>query len=213
MYLSSRCRTVMLGLCLSLLLPLAAEAQTMRAFDPGTQGSGGAVRHRAPAMSYRPSRAQPDPAYDARIVSFATKLSPGSILVDTGEKFLYLVMAGGKAKRYGIGVGREGFGWSGDVKVGRKATWPTWTPPSAMIERQPELVRYASGMPGGPENPLGARALYLYDGGRDTMFRIHGTNEPGSIGRNVSSGCIRMLNENVVDLYSRVKVGARVVVR
>ena len=117
------------------------------------------------------------------------------------------------AVRYGVGVGREGFGWSGTVRVGAMAEWPTWTPPAEMIQRRPELVTYAeTGMAGGPDNPLGARAMYLFDGGRDTMYRIHGTNEPWSIGQNVSSGCIRMLNEDVSDLYSMVQVGAKVIV-
>jgi lipoprotein-anchoring transpeptidase ErfK/SrfK len=117
------------------------------------------------------------------------------------------------AIRYGVGVGREGFGWSGVVRVGAKQEWPSWTPPAAMIERRPELVAYAAGMPGGPDNPLGARALYLYDGGRDTMFRIHGTNEPWSIGQNVSSGCIRMLNAHVTELYRMARIGTKVIVK
>jgi lipoprotein-anchoring transpeptidase ErfK/SrfK len=122
------------------------------------------------------------------------------------------VLKNDQALRYGVGVGKEGFGWSGTVKVGRKAEWPTWTPPAEMIQRRPELVEYSGGMPGGPDNPLGARALYLYDGGQDTMFRIHGTNEPWSIGHNVSSGCIRMLNEHVTELHRMAKIGAKVIV-
>ena len=135
---------------------------------------------------------------------------PGTIIVDTADKHLYLIRSGGRAYRYGIGVGRQGFSWSGSARVGRKARWPGWTPPAAMRRRQPELPRH---MEGGLDNPLGARALYLYQGGRDTLYRIHGTNEPWSIGRAVSSGCIRMLNQDALHLYERTKVGATVKVR
>jgi lipoprotein-anchoring transpeptidase ErfK/SrfK len=117
-----------------------------------------------------------------------------------------------QAKRYGIGVGREGFGWAGMVRVGRIAEWPTWTPPAEMVARDPDAAKFASGMPGGPDNPLGARALYLYEGGQDTLYRIHGTPEPWSIGLNVSSGCIHMNNDDVTDLASRVRVGTKVIV-
>ena len=137
---------------------------------------------------------------------------PGTIVVDPHERFLYFVQDDGRAMRYGVGVGRAGFAWSGRARIGRKAKWPTWTPPGPMIRRQPELKRWAGGMPGGLSNPLGARALYLYRGGRDTLYRLHGTNEPRSIGRNMSSGCIRLHNHDVIDLYERVPVGARVVV-
>jgi len=156
---------------------------------------------------------KPDKKFDRQEVAYATEEAPGTIVIDTKNKFLYYVESGGKALRMGVGVGREGFGWSGTVHVGAKSEeWPSWTPPAEMIERRPELVKYADGMPGGPDNPLGARALYLFDGDRDTMFRIHGTNEPWSIGQNVSSGCIRMLNEHVVELARMVQVGAKVIV-
>ena len=123
------------------------------------------------------------------------------------------VLGDGQAIRYGIGVGREGFGWSGTVTIGRKAEWPTWTPPPEMIAREKARGRILpASMEGGPNNPLGARALYLYRGGNDTLYRIHGTSEPWTIGLNVSSGCIRMVNKDVVDLYNRTRVGARVVV-
>jgi lipoprotein-anchoring transpeptidase ErfK/SrfK len=135
---------------------------------------------------------------------------PGTIVVDPGNHFLYLVEDDGSAIRYGVGVGREGFAWHGIAAVRRKAVWPTWTPPVEMQRRQPEAAQYAGGMPGGPGNPLGARALYLYQGGRDTMYRIHGTNEPDTIGQAVSSGCIRLLNADVIDLYNRVRIGAPV---
>jgi lipoprotein-anchoring transpeptidase ErfK/SrfK len=137
----------------------------------------------------------------------------GTIVVDPGSKHLYLVMDGGRAMRYGIGVGREGFAWNGTATVQRKQKWPSWHPPKEMQERDEKAREFANGMPGGPANPLGARALYLYQGGRDTLYRIHGTNEPRSIGRAVSSGCIRMLNADVIDLYNRVPVGTKVVVR
>ncbi len=144
------------------------------------------------------------------IVDDPTGERPGTVVVDTRAKRLYLVLEERRALRYAIGVGREGFTWRGATTVGRKAEWPDWTPPPQMVRRQPYLPRHMSG---GPDNPLGARALYLHAGGKDTMFRIHGTNEAWSIGRNVSSGCIRLMNDDVVDLYARVPVGARVVVR
>ncbi|GGH09259.1 L,D-transpeptidase [Alsobacter metallidurans] len=154
-----------------------------------------------------------DPTYLRRPVAFDGAERSGTIVVDPDQKFLYLVQEGGRAMRYGVGVGREGFGWSGNATIKRKAEWPTWTPPSSMILRQPELEEYANGMPGGPENPLGARALYLYQGDRDTLYRIHGTTEPQTIGTRVSSGCIRLINQDVIDLHRRVPTGTRVVVR
>lgn len=138
--------------------------------------------------------------------------APGTIVVDTTNRFLYLVGDDGTAIRYGIGVGREGMAWSGSATIKRKAKWPTWTPPAEMIARQPEVAKYAGGMPGGPDNPLGARALYLYEGNRDTLFRLHGTSQESSIGRAVSSGCIRLMNEDIIDLYQRVPTGTEVVV-
>jgi len=152
------------------------------------------------------------PQYRRRRVRYASKEKPGTIIVDTSDRYLYVVEDNGMATRYGVGVGRAGFAWSGRARVGRKAEWPTWTPPPQMIRRQPELKKYAGGMKGGPNNPLGARALYLYRGSRDTMYRLHGTNQPGSIGRAMSSGCIRMLNSDVEHLYARTKVGTPVVV-
>ena len=134
---------------------------------------------------------------------------PGTITVDSRNRYLYLSMDGGRAMRYDVGVGREGFAWSGRAYIGRRAEWPAWTPPADMLKRRPELPRV---MKGGIANPLGARAMYLYNGRGDTMFRIHGTNEPDTIGQAVSSGCIRLLNDDIVDLYERVKVGATVVV-
>lgn len=140
-----------------------------------------------------------------QVVTYRTHEAPGTIVIDTANTYLYLVLGGGKAMRYGIGVGREGFTWSGVKTVARKAEWPDWIPPQEMLVRQPYLPRF---MAGGPGNPLGARAMYL----SGTLYRIHGTNAPSTIGQRVSSGCIRMLNEDVIDLYSRVSVGAKVVV-
>ncbi len=153
-----------------------------------------------------------DPQFLRQRVPYNTRYVPGTIVIDPNARFLYFVEPDGQATRYGVGVGREGFGWNGTAKVGRKAVWPTWTPPSTMIKRKPELVQYANGMPGGPENPLGARALYLYQGSKDTLYRMHGTNEPDSVGQAVSSGCIRLFNQDIIDLHRRVTVGSTVVV-
>ncbi len=144
-----------------------------------------------------------------RVVNYRTSHKPGTIVINTSKRKLYLVMEGGKAMEYGVGVGRQGFSWAGGARIARKAKWPAWRPPAAMRKREPHLPKY---MEGGPKNPLGARALYLYQGNVDTLYRIHGTSEPHTIGLAVSSGCIRMLNEEVIDLYQRVKVGARVIV-
>ena len=153
-----------------------------------------------------------DPQYEPRMVAFSGH-EPGTIVIDTANHFLYLVTGEGEARRYGVGVGRAGLAFKGSAVVGRKAKWPAWRPTDNMIRRNSRrYARYAKGVPGGPGNPLGARALYLYRGKRDTMFRIHGTTEPSSIGRSVSNGCIRMINEHVKDLYERVPVGTRVVV-
>ena len=138
-----------------------------------------------------------------------TRQPAGTITVDTSSRSLFYSLGNGEAIRYGVGVGREGFSWRGRAQVGRKAAWPSWTPPAAMLKRRPDLPRF---MEGGIDNPLGARALYLYQGKKDTLFRIHGTNEPWTIGQAVSSGCIRMLNDDVTDLFKRVRVGTRVVV-
>jgi lipoprotein-anchoring transpeptidase ErfK/SrfK len=146
-----------------------------------------------------------DPVYRRQEVAYDGKQAPGTIVIDTPHKFLYLVQGNGRALRYGVGVGRPGFKWAGVKSVTRKAEWPGWTPPTEMLKRRPDLPRH---MVGGPANPLGARAMYL----GSSLYRIHGTNEPHTIGTNVSSGCIRLLNADVIDLYSRVKVGTKVVV-
>ncbi len=148
---------------------------------------------------------EPEPQFHRQEVDYSGPEAPGTLVVDTPDKFLFLVEPNGRALRYGIGVGRPGFTWSGVKRISRKAEWPDWTPPADMLLRRPDLPRH---MAGGPENPLGARALYL----GSSLYRIHGTNEPSTIGHNVSSGCIRMMNGDVIDLYSRVPVGAKVIV-
>ena len=150
--------------------------------------------------------------YKAQRVFF-TGYSPATIVVDPKNHFLYLVESPVSARRYGVGVGKAGLAFKGTAIIKRKAKWPSWTPTKNMIRREPgKYARFANGVPGGPGNPLGSRALYLYRNGRDTLYRIHGTTQPSSIGRSVSNGCIRMLNAHVEDLYRRVPVGARVVV-
>jgi lipoprotein-anchoring transpeptidase ErfK/SrfK len=150
--------------------------------------------------------------FHRQIVSWEGFEVPGSIVIDPGQKFLYLVGDNGSAIRYGVGVGRAGFAWHGEATIGMKRRWPRWLPPEEMIYRDAKALEWANGMPGGPDNPLGARALYLHANGQDTLYRIHGTNEPSSIGQAMSSGCIRMLNEDVADLFERVPVGAKVTV-
>jgi lipoprotein-anchoring transpeptidase ErfK/SrfK len=159
-----------------------------------------------------------DPAFRRREVEYLTREPRGTIIVDASEHFLYSVQDGGRALRYGVGVGSEGFAWSGIASVHDKQEWPDWYPTPETIQRKPEIIPHLKqlqsgmGMPGGPENPLGARALYLWQGNKDTLYRIHGTNEPWTIGQNVSSGCIRMINEDAIDLYDQTAVGTRVVV-
>jgi len=155
------------------------------------------------------ARASIPEQYQRHIVDYSRKEQPGTILVDTDGRYLYYVMPGGKAIRYGVAVGEEAMAWSGVASVGRMSEWPDWIPTP---EIQARLGPYPSRVPGGPANPLGARALYLYEGGKDTLYRIHGTNQPEYIGQAISSGCIRMTNEDVIDLYRRVKPGATVVV-
>jgi lipoprotein-anchoring transpeptidase ErfK/SrfK len=151
--------------------------------------------------------------YHRQEVDYDTKEKPGTIVIDPEEHFLYFVLGDGQAIRYGVGVGRTGFGWKGVVRIGNKAEWPAWTPPPQMIARERARGhKLPPFMAGGPQNPLGARAMYLYGAGGDTGFRIHGTNEPWTIGLNVSSGCIRLVNDDVEDLYDHVKVGAKVII-
>ena len=192
----------------------AAYGPAMRSGDPIEPYGGAAPAYASPAYAALPVQGgpppeadriarAPDPRYARQEVAFPGHQRPGTIVIDTPSKFLYLVQPGGRAMRYGIGVGRPGFAWSGLKTISRKAEWPDWTPPAEMLARRPDLPRH---MEGGPGNPLGARALYL----GSSLYRIHGTNEPHTIGQNVSSGCIRMMNDDVVDLYERVPVGTRV---
>ncbi len=153
------------------------------------------------------------PRFRKQLVAFDGLESPGTIVVDPQSRFLYFVLENGQAMRYGVGVGRAGFAWSGEAVVQLKRRWPRWLPPEEMVFRDDKAKTWANGMPGGPNNPLGARALYLYANGADTLFRIHGTNDPSSIGKAMSSGCIRMLNEDVAELFERVAKGTPVIVR
>jgi lipoprotein-anchoring transpeptidase ErfK/SrfK len=169
-----------------------------------------------------PDEKFPVPAVDLRTVQpefWRTEVEdptgekPGTLVVHTSERHLYLVEEGGRAIRYGVGIGREGFAWAGHGHIARKAEWPTWTPPSDMLVRDPSSVPYKNGMPGGINNPLGARAMYIYnDKGVDTLYRVHGTNDPASIGTAVSSGCVRLIDQDVIDLFRRVPVGTHIVV-
>jgi len=207
----------------ALLLPLVLVACASSP-SPGEVHVAAPVPNQAHAAMYgaRPDERFPlpstditgvDPRYFRQEVAYPRSDPPGTIVVDPGNKFLYLVLEGGRALRYGVGVGKEGLAWSGKARVGRKAEWPRWTPTADMIRRDPERNSpWRAGMDGGLSNPLGPRALYLYDGGRDTLYRIHGTTEPGTIGTNVSSGCIRMFNQDVIDLYNRVPVDSNVIV-
>jgi lipoprotein-anchoring transpeptidase ErfK/SrfK len=158
-----------------------------------------------PAPAVRPAPPQIDPRFLPRTIDYHGTEKPGTIIINTRERFLYLVLEGGEARRYGIGVGRPGFTWAGVHKVTAKREWPDWRPPDEMLKRRPDLPHFVAG---GPDNPLGARAMYL----GSTLYRIHGSNEPWTIGRAVSSGCIRMRNEDVIDLYERVSIGTKVLV-
>ena len=172
------------------------------------------VTANSPALGDKPRKAFAlDPLYEPQQVPFPSAFSPGTIIVDTNNRFLYLIETDTLARRYGIGVGKSGLAWSGTAEVGRKAEWPFWKPTKKMIRRNPrKYLRYANGLRGGSRNPLGSRALYLYRNAQDTFYRIHGTTEPWTIGQAVSNGCIRMVNGHVEDLYERVSIGTRVVV-
>jgi len=172
----------------------------------------------------RPQEEFPIPAVDPKVlapefrrqrVAYNSPEEPGTVVVDTRNFYLYLVEPSGTAMRYGVGLGRQGFEWSGRARIAWKRPWPTWTPPAEMIAREPELEPYSAengGMQPGLGNPLGARALYIFQGNVDTLYRLHGTNEPHSIGKAVSSGCVRLINQDVIDLYDRVRSGAEIVV-
>ena len=182
--------------------PAAPPAAAEQAPAPAAQPAPAAE---TAALATDQAEAAPAPEFRRQEVDYSGREAPGTIVIDTPQKFLFLVEPGGRAIRYGVGVGRPGFEWSGVKSVTRKAEWPGWTPPPQMMLRRPDLPAH---MDGGPDNPLGARALYL----GSSLYRIHGTNEPETIGRDVSSGCIRMMNEDVIDLYNRVRVGAKVIV-
>ncbi len=181
----------------------AAGNDDLSAWYTGTMPDG---EHQIPIVD----KARVKPEYRRQTVAWSGGQSPGTIVVDIDDRLLYLVQGGGTAIRYGVGVGRQGFSWKGTATVGRKGVWPDWSPTTTMVSLKPNLPRH---MKGGIDNPLGARALYLHQDGRDILFRIHGTDEPWSIGQAVSSGCVRMLNEDIHDLYNRVPVGTTVMVR
>ena len=195
---------LLLALFATCLASTAGQAQYGTPFD---------LRNMTPTIEDAEPGREPGPedksvpeVYRRQPVFYRTNEAPGTVIIDTSERFLYLIQGNNTALRYGIGVGRDGFQWNGLLKVTRKAEWPDWTPPAEMIERQPYLPRF---MAGGPGNPMGARALYL----GNTVYRIHGTNAPETIGHAVSSGCFRLVNEQIEDLYNRVKVGAKVIVQ
>ncbi|WP_165823324.1 L,D-transpeptidase [Metarhizobium album] len=172
-----------------------------------------AVAQRSDVVEIAVQNKQVSAAYRRKKVRLVTDEKAGTIIIDTNNKYLYYVEGNNRATRYGVGVGRDGFGWSGIVKIGRKAEWPDWVPPKEMIAREARKGRKIPAFQeGGVDNPLGARAMYLYQGGRDTIFRIHGTNQPWTIGQNMSSGCIRMMNKDVEHLYDRAGVGTKVIV-
>ncbi|WP_029356345.1 L,D-transpeptidase [Bosea sp. 117] len=181
-----------------------------------TPANYGATSDRFPVPAVDTSKI--NPMFLRQEVAYVTKEPPGTIVIDPQGKFLYYVQPGGRAIRYGVGVGKQGFAWSGTATINSKQEWPDWYPPKEMIERRPDIKPQLSqlqsgiGMHGGPGNPLGARAMYLWQDGKDTLYRIHGTVEPYSIGTNVSSGCIRMINQDAIDLYNRTPTGTRVVV-
>jgi lipoprotein-anchoring transpeptidase ErfK/SrfK len=193
--------------------PLPPQATADFAPDPEDAVMYAAIpagEYTLPAINLKKS----NPAFRRRLVNYPSTEAPGTIIVDPGQRYLYFILGNGRAIRYGVGVGREGFGWTGEAYVHNKQEWPKWFPPADMRARQPELRKYAppNGMAGGLGNPLGARAMYLWQGNHDTYYRLHGTNEPESIGHNMSSGCIRMMNQDALDLYNRTAVGAKVIV-
>jgi lipoprotein-anchoring transpeptidase ErfK/SrfK len=195
---------LLLALLATCLASTAGQAQHGTPF--GLRNMTPTIEDAEPGREPGPEIKSVPEAYRRQPVFYRTNEAPGTVIIDTSERFLYLIQGNNTALRYGIGVGRDGFQWNGLLKVTRKAEWPDWTPPAEMIERQPYLPRF---MAGGPGNPMGARALYL----GNTVYRIHGTNAPETIGHAVSSGCFRLVNEQIEDLYDRVKVGAKVIVQ
>lgn len=184
--------------------PSAAELDAMY----GEMADGGFV---IPAIPYQ----QVPPRYYRQRVVAPAGYTPGTIVVDTPNRFLYLIEQGGTAMRYGVGIGREGFAWQGEGVIQWRQKWPKWTPPDEMVARQPQLAKYSianGGMPPGLLNPLGARALYIFQNGQDTLYRLHGSPEWNSIGKAMSSGCVRLMNQDIIDLYDRVPQKARIIV-
>lgn len=213
-------RQVMLGtasLCGLMLTGCATTSSTVAVGETGL-----AVSPEVLAMySARPDEQFPIPAVQLELlepkfyrqeVADPTGEVPGTVVVDTGNRYLYLVRERGRAMRYGVGIGRDGFAWSGRARIAYKRAWPKWTPPNEMIGRQPELEQYRNGMPPGLDNPLGARALYIFEDGKDTLYRLHGNGDVRSIGMAVSSGCVRLLHQDVIDLYERVPGGSPILV-
>lgn len=194
--------------CMSETGPVAEAPAELQGPDPVHYASRADGNWQLPAID----TAAFHPALLRNEVAFETDEAPGTIIIDTKGPFLYFVEGEGRATRYGIAIGREGFGWTGEGVIARTAHWPRWTPPPAMIARDPSLEKWRGGQPGGLSNPLGARALYIYFNGHDSGYRIHGTNTPDSIGYAASSGCFRMLNQDVIELGERVRPGARVIV-
>ena len=207
-------RSLLLG---GLCLPLAAcadddELSLDTVVSPASSRIYGPIAdepYPIPAVKSRQLRAK----YRRQIVAYRGSERPGTIIVDTPARYLYLVQEDAQAIRYGVGIGRDGFAWAGEARIQYKRKWPRWTPPAEMIARQPELEKYRNGMEPGLDNPLGARALYIFDGNRDTLYRLHGTQDATSIGKAVSSGCVRLINQDVIDLYERVRPGARIIVK
>ena len=198
----------MRGLLVVALIGLLVSGCTQGTLEPAS-GAHQTLRDRE-LLAHAPyAQATVSQTYQRHVVDYAGREKAGTIVIDTGARFLYYVMRNGKAIRYGITVGEQGQAWSGVATVGRMAEWPDWIPTA---EIQHRLGPYPARVAGGPHNPMGARGIYLYEGGKDTLYRIHGTNQPEYIGRAISSGCIRMINEDVIDLYSRVRLGTTVVV-
>jgi len=209
MRMAIACLAAMLAAC-STSTNTASPASEVDPKVAAMYSSPEAEPHRVPAVSV----SKIDPRYYRQRVKTPLKVKarPGTIVVDPNDKFLYLVESGGMSMRYGIGVGRAGFSWSGEATIKDKQEWPKWYPPKEMQQRDLRAWFHGRGMEGGSRNPLGARALYLYQGNKDTLYRLHGTSDPNSIGKAVSSGCIRLLNQDVIDLYERVPLGTKVVV-
>lgn len=203
------------GLLLAGCLPSQRDGSTTTQLSPAhfNKFYGARPQEQFPLPAIKQSRVKPK--FYRREVDYKSNQRPGTVVVETQEFYLYLVGKNGRAMRYGVGLGRAGFEWSGKGKIAWKRKWPTWTPPAEMIERDPRLARWSAakgGMKPGLKNPLGARALYIYQNGKDTLYRLHGTPDARSIGKATSSGCVRLINQDVIDLYERVKPGARIVV-